>query len=487
MPTYVLTLLLPFDGLITYGTSLVFTAVRLDHEEVSALEGMLGECKAAGNIVRTARQFIQAVPLALEEERQLLREALESLGDAPQLGPGTHVGALAGLGTEERSEALSDHACEQRPLPADHYARMFDRVSINCAPKATLREYLASQSLKELRRTAQRFRVKTSGARDGKNQIIRAIMDPSYFNYDEMTGEILLNGDVAAEGLRDCYEAGGRIVVPDSEVTSLDALPQPIEPYLVIFHDRGKFCAQLFQEAMDWLSDARVASIMERTRIVDSIIDYARLVVDFRGVVDAFDVVDEAIDALGFADMSLGREYIVMLIAMRAKVDGIALGFNVAWQDGDTYLMAADLLDGTGAIALDDEGRERVGFVLEDHEGFEPRPVEDLPDTCGGAFEWMEGTPEYRSLLGFLDAPVPDGANDYEYADDALLEVFTCSRFVYDIFIDDALDVLATRGYDPSDDEERERVVRLLQDFYEATPKWQLNGWALTEMEAHEL
>ena len=149
-------------------------------------------------------------------------------------------------------------------------------------------------------------------------------------------------------------------------------------------------------------------------------------------------------------------------------------------------LSARGLLDGNASIVLDDGGRERVGFVPEDHEGFEPRLVAGLLDTCAGVFEWMEGTSEYRSLLGFLDARVPDGANGYDCAGDAPLKAFSCPRFVYDTLIGDDLDTLAAHGHDPHGDEDREHLARLLADFCEATPRWRLNGWPPKEMGAHE-
>ena len=76
-----LTVILPFDGLITYGLAMKVATDYLDpatHAAFAEVERQYGQ---QGTSVRTARQFLQAAPVARELERQA---ALEDGGFAPR-------------------------------------------------------------------------------------------------------------------------------------------------------------------------------------------------------------------------------------------------------------------------------------------------------------------------------------------------------------------------------------------------------------------
>lgn len=488
VPTYAMTLLVPFDGIIAYGLNLVCDSEPLSPTEEDEVEGELAACKTAGHVVRTSRQFVQAAPLALAEDRARRAEREEST-EAITLGPGTHEGALMGVFGEERDEAVLGHLKEKVANPESLYVKAFDETSVAHAPISSLRELLRAQTAKELRGFLRRLGVEPTSSHRSKRQLLDKVLATMPSDPPSIEPYVIFAGSRAAECLRDCYEAGGRMTIPESEITSMAKVPELAMPMVMSFHDGDEFCIQLFDEFMPVVGSMDLDELVEQARAVDAFVYYVDLAVDVRGVIALGDAIAEGADALGLAHDS--EEDVDRLTAvLRQRFAHDMTGFTTVPYDGTRYLVASGLLvaDGKdGNAALSDEDKERLQFVLEDQAHFSPRTVEGFVDSCEYALDWMMDTPEYRALMCFLDAHVPDGADDYLYAEKVVEKVFDDARLVYEYFIEDAMEIMEERGYVPTDDEDRATVVRLLEDFYLAAPKWQLNGWALAEMEAHEL
>ena len=487
VPTYAMTLLLPFDGIITYGLNLVCSSEPLFSADRDEVEDELAACKAAGHVVRTSRQFVQAAPLALEEA--LRRDASAETMEATTYGPGTHEGALSGLVGDERHKARLAYIDEVIERPDDLFVSVLDGMSTTGAPVSSLRELLMKQTANDLKDFLRSLGVKPTSSHRSKRQLLDKVLATMPSDPPSIEPYVIFAGSRAAECLRDCYEAGGRMTIPESEITSMAKVPELAMPMVMSFHDGDEFCIQLFDEFMPVVGSMDLDELVEQARAIDAFVYYVDLAVDVRGVIALGDAIAEGADALGLAHDS--EEDVDRLTAvLRQRFAHDMTGFTTVPYDGTRYLVASGLLvaDGKdGNAALSDEDKERLQFVLEDQAHFSPRTVEGFVDSCEYALDWMMDTPEYRALMCFLDAHVPDGADDYLYAEKVVEKVFDDARLVYEYFIEDAMEIMEERGYVPADDEDRATVVRLLEDFYLAAPKWQLNGWALAEMEAHEL
>ena len=103
------------------------------------------------------------------------------------------------------------------------------------------------------------------------------------------------------------------------------------------------------------------------------------------------------------------------------------------------------------------------------------RHLEPEMAACNTLYDWELTLPEVQKLIGFLDANVPDDADDYFYADR-----------VYD-----ALEEMSRGGYPPNavlqyvSDEEiipdkasLKPFLDILMNFLNAMPNWANNGWA---------
>ena len=85
MPTYVETLLLPFDGIITHGPTVSYLPEELSQAEQEMMRMLLEGCKSEGSVVRTSRQFQKLAPIALELARSVREEAEETPAVKKQL------------------------------------------------------------------------------------------------------------------------------------------------------------------------------------------------------------------------------------------------------------------------------------------------------------------------------------------------------------------------------------------------------------------
>lgn len=123
------------------------------------------------------------------------------------------------------------------------------------------------------------------------------------------------------------------------------------------------------------------------------------------------------------------------------------------------------------------ENNDYVEFLIEEHAKKERKPlekalVEKTPLVFYG--ESAEG----RALRHFLDGMVPDGENDYYFAERVVDDLLFAS--VRSGLIDSMLGVLDRYGF-PQDSPATVKMVRLVTNLYNSLPSWENNGWSPIE------
>ena len=127
------------------------------------------------------------------------------------------------------------------------------------------------------------------------------------------------------------------------------------------------------------------------------------------------------------------------------------------------------------------ENNDYVKFLIEEHAKKERKPlekalVEETPLVFYG--ESAEG----RALRHFLDGMVPDGENDYYFAERVVDDLLFAS--VRSGLIDSMLGVLDRYGF-PQDSPATVKMVRLVTNLYNSLPSWENNGWSPIEQTEH--
>lgn len=120
---------------------------------------------------------------------------------------------------------------------------------------------------------------------------------------------------------------------------------------------------------------------------------------------------------------------------------------------------------------------EYIDRILESHRQAELRPLapELLRD---GWVDYMCGSPEAVALRRFLDGTVPDGENDYLFADCAVEDFVRAISSTGSL--GSSLRMLKQYGY-PHGEPSTVKFIRLLINLYKAFPTWDDNGWSIRE------
>ncbi len=147
----------------------------------------------------------------------------------------------------------------------------------------------------------------------------------------------------------------------------------------------------------------------------------------------------------------------------------------------------------TGAWHPDDSDRDDgypgselaagLRSLLEGRRHLPPRPVpDDLFDHLTDFFGWSLDQPPMRALTRYLDAHVPDGEDDYAYANDVLGFVQECLHV--GMGVDEIVWELFDRGACP-DERSFDAMEWLVCQVVDGMPSWACNGWS--PREAREL
>ena len=146
-----------------------------------------------------------------------------------------------------------------------------------------------------------------------------------------------------------------------------------------------------------------------------------------------------------------------------------------AWDRGEGDFAGSEFEDDAEAVLQDlDAYRD---FLIERHAERDPRPLDGL--VRADAFDGLFDLPEAVALRNHFDAHVPDGDNDYTYAD-AMME--TVLDVVYEgARLPDLVDALRDEGAFACTDDPQ-ALARLAANLYDALPSWELYGWSPREL-----
>lgn len=489
LPAFVEATLLPFDGLITYGMGLSSYSIEIGPNMRKSLAEDAATCRAEGRIATTERQFLQMAPVAKESALQHAAEDFahktELEMNAHELAADQHEGALVGLDPEERERAVSEHIRETFLTPERRHELILEQLHDECigaTPARTLEALMNHLDKDMLLDAAERFGAKGVTPKLGKRRLAHLVAEAAPKDAEALAGSAILEGPKEVEDLRRVYEAGGSVTVPEADIQKADDVPGQHFPATSISYANGSFTCTMVAEAMEAFKDYGWDAALEQARSYERAARITEAAVEFRGVVDLVDLVGEVLREV---DNDIDPFTFVSLLSDRNRREKVC--YDLVPLEEGAVLAHFQLLH------LDENRLYRDDFELdEDEAGIlygildaqaskAPRPVAEIVDELGtldAAYDWTMRQPAARELTAYLDAHVPNGEDDYTFAD-AIIE--RC----YDILraggqVPACLDVLADRGFMPTE-AQLNHLLTLLSNFANNLPQWRNNGWTPME------
>lgn len=494
LPDTVRTVVVPFDGVLTYGTVLTLEHVPTQDER-RAIEARAQGIVDERGLVRSVRQFVKVLPDARANAAKAadvtVRGGESPKGSAATAGAATagtasaaqasaaegaeplHRGVLAGLTWEERSKALEDRfAAEQA---ADYRARTLSFIDSACAkgvPATSILESCRRLTKRELTQMARNNRDEfgSDGSHMTKEQLARALSEFLVAHGTELADHEMHTGEATTKSLRRLVEAGGELLVPFEGDGVLD-MPTPFTP-MIRYHKTPQgylvwLAPEIFDQIVDLDWDERVA----QARTFDEACDRISRMVELRGVVAC----DEALDRVAsIVERSIIEDVIHTRLVERRMI------FTEETIDGQRYFAhvrfdhAAELQGG--------ELGSRKAFIREilAYQKLHLPHDESVLDKYGSVLYLVETYPSYRNLVAYLDERVPEGDDEYLYAHAIADEIVDCTQYFFgDGRLEDFFDFHTVLT---SDYAEFDRLRVLASALMNDVPRWSLNGWSHNEI-----
>lgn len=436
-----------------------------------------------------------------------------STSDIDALGEGFHRGVLAGLDEDERARVL-------RAYKADSGWRarldqgMLDMLSVEAdlIPE-TLEEALLLLDDEWLDDVAHGLEIEGLPRRASKEELVRLICK-------DLT-EHPLDMDIPLVCcLDEQFELIGRLL--DNNPILLDRLPPdashpcPMVPFVFLIR-AGRYLAWMPPEIRAQISHSAYESARRARERLADVQAVARGLATMCGIITASDVYERyrkvvanpldrrrfdraliELETHGFRDdyalwRHNGIDYVISVeladdsaparVTRECFADHIIDGTAYGIPD-DTAVVGINEQDAETFSRLVAQARERIGRIrlsllcldrhLSPHDLL-PGMLEDAP------VEALMRTDSIRAVRDFVDAHIPDGENDYTFAD-----TFTRAIVISTVLLSDnynaTMDLIRLYQMQHCDGTSySDTLGRLVTNAYNALPRWELNGWSLEE------
>ena len=484
MPTIVNATLLPFKGKVVYAVYLEERPVIFGMGMQKIMDERWNTISQSGKIIRSADEFLEAIPWL--EEQRISREAermlnsLEADLNEDEVGQGAHRGVLAGLSAEQREREVQAHVCEYQSAQAAIAG--LSPYCLAAEPVTSLRGQLLLLYKDELQQYAKMLGLSRI-SKLNKNQLVDAIL-PVVLAPDFV--QALVEGIYFEEyeQVKKLYAAGSYLEVPASEIHANKDFYPEIDflcfPYLV----DDTFVFLIPEEMRDALAlvDWKQADAAQKEN--ELLVSMANFEVEIRGICNFDEFYQEYFLAsenpCSYGE-ALGR------LSFIPRGDMILYSIWMDEEPGKTYLVHADLTAAFGGCE-DASCSQRLQMgklpleiqdLISVREQHKPRRLTEEMLSLGDYVKWAQSRPAAVALRDWLDAHVPDEADDYTYGD-ILLDQFIimCTQeFPMQVIFDHVSKALVL-----ADETQLDKLMNLFTNLTNALPKWSNNGWTPNEL-----
>lgn len=510
-PAYVEAVLLPFEDVIVYDGFLQAYDIERGAAEMQRIQDDF-ENSCAKGIAVTGEDFAKRAEAFLAEKREREFEALlddVSRGPAEDdaLPAGFHRGVLAGLAPGEREDAVREHMVRIASALAPDRGD-FDRRTRKHEPVSSLADCLMLLTKDELESIAQ---VLGMGglSRLRKAEMVSELVAELPMATPALESRLLFASDEDYRLARKV--AGGERVTFGADDLRAHAFEWPMEPYTFMFRGSDGYTVLAPDEMLPAFAAVDFDAVDRMRRQNAQALSCVEACAMLCGVASLDDVYDQYRALVGDV---LEREDFNALVESEAMVGQAAFDL---WTYMPTdyvihYTLGADYMAQEYARSQ----QRALGEMLRNPETGELRtPLDRFVDAAradlAGELEWLEQykrelvesqsnlpmKPLSRSLLendllgellddancarlrAYFDAHVPDGEDDYSFADRVVEQVVLSS--IESGSLQEIFGYLMDRGFDRLDDQDG-RLSLLVTNVFNAMPSWENNGWSPQEL-----
>ena len=509
-PAYVEMVLLPFEDCVVYDGFLQAYDTDRTPASIQRIQDEF-ENRCSQGIVSTGADFVKRVGQYLAEKRD--KEFDDMLADMSramehgedQLPDGFHRGALAGLSPDERAQAT--HARRQQLVSAPSItARKFDKRVRRHEPVTSLAGCLSLMTKAQLDNIAQLMGM-GSLSHLRKAEIVSELAAELPLSEQLLAARLVMAEDndyAFAQRLSN----EGRVDFALAERNDY-AWIWPIEPYVYLFRGKDGYSAVVPEELKALLAAADFEAMDRVRRQHKQAINCVDACVVYCGVASVDDVYDQYRSLV--SDV-LDREDFERLIEFEVMTGSASFGTwdYVPQEYVVHYTLTPDYL----AEEIANAHHEAIGGLMRNGETGElsiQHLMRNMRTDLASELEWLEQykrdlvesqanlpmKPLSRSILendvigelladdsvvrlrSYLDAHIPDGADDYLFAD-AMAEAVIMSA-IETGSVQEAFGFAMNLGFGQSAEEE-ERLPLLITNVFNAMPSWENNGWSPQEL-----
>lgn len=423
---------------------------------------------AAGNLPKPQRQ---AGDCEMSEEDDGLPE-------------GMHRGCLAGLSEEERAKVREKHF-EDSCMPDELILSTLVSRAIKCASKSSLVDVLSLECADQLIELAEELGIAEDLAGLDESEMARVIADAMISGKAQIAADVEERHTFSRKWLKRVLSEGGSISFSADNEEDLKAYQgmNACWPYANMFLDKGIFTLKVPDElfpllkALDWEGiDARYAAWKDAIHCAD-------VCSDFYGIVPVAYVYDQYLRWYGHSVSRVEFMGFILDARVQGETDFYIVELWDPYNMDCTHLASYKLLDsiiGIDEFVVEEElvTREEYLDYLVQRQFCIPRcPMPDaLRDQT--AFEWKMSLPATVPFRNYLDAHVPDGDNDYSYAEKIIEGILFEDGPLFENI--DGAEYINRLGL-AYDDESFDMAYGLWRGMMASLPCWETHGWSYVE------
>lgn len=298
-----------------------------------------------------------------------------------------------------------------------------------------------------------------------KDDLVEAITKKLIENATDLLEIFATESDTAIDGIHELLDAGGRIDFSTYHDSPRAAFV-PRFPFSFLFATKGGFAIVMPQEMREALAHVDWEHEKDAAKAASEALQYLDLLLDLQGL-SSYEEAYEQYRA--HAKDPVDAQRLAKLIAfengqLRRRFFPVML-FEERWL-ANNYLAEND-----GTV-----NQKELERIVDLREQLLPRPLEPEMLATEDLIEWAHGLPAGRALSDYLDAHVPDGADDCLFAWDMMETAYSCAsdRSTADA---DFIEALSNEGMVFCEGQIRE-ILTLYANYILDVPCWDLNGWS---------
>lgn len=435
---------------------------------------------------------------------------------ANDLPEGQHRGALAGLDTAERDEAIQRYMREQSQARGNGESYFRKRLEDDCLPGEPifgLREIVSlhlSDSFKmideaidnleaELRSQgdtdSERLRRalalkeefgKQRNLEESVEESVSKFLDPTVL---QKTINVLVKPQI--ERMRALAQEGGYRKCPEDPLPTPDEAPIPVEGLCYLFHADGAYHVVMPREVVPLALELDWEQALANERYMRRVAAFFECAADLRGMVEIGAALKEFVSNFDDGSHSEDDVYETLLDNMEDE----QVISTILKTDKGTYLLHPELFamyqrrrgkePYTDLYVVEGPVTELIRGMLEMQKGCDPYPITEEMLDAGSGFRWKLEQPPALAMRSYLDEHVPDDENDYYFAYNVMEELLMGQAFgVTQGGVDAFFETLEDFSFIPNESQVQP-LLNLWQNLCNGLPVWSNNGWPPNELAQH--